>query len=220
VLEVPGGTLVDTILTSPAFAAQVGPLLAPLGCTWPPATPAQAQGCLQVVHVMKWILDPADPLNFARHVTSGTLPNLLAAGGIPGNADGTQLAKDVLAQIAVCDQTVPNGPSALLAANLGLAPFRAPAAPGGTGTVQWYSATTGPAIADVYPGSGCAAGRRMDHAFLLDWGDDFFDDPGTAFPDDPDYLALREATVLAQTAAADFLVAPQPKPTLVVVPAP
>jgi hypothetical protein len=212
VFEATGGTVVDVVLSSPDFAGAVPELLAPLGCAWPPTDPAQAAGCLPILHLMKWILDPAEPINFARHVTSNTLPNLLAGGGIPGNEDGTQRPKDVLAQFAVCDQTITNPFSALLAGNLGLAPFVAPSAPGGTGTVQWYAATTGPAVPDVYPGSGCAAGARVQHAFLLNWG--------AWYADEQDREALRQATVVGQETAAAFLLDPGPVPSLVVVPQP
>ena len=52
----------------------------------------------------KTVLDPADPANFAGHITAHTLPNLLANQ----NGQVPQSAKALLIQIANCDTVVPN----------------------------------------------------------------------------------------------------------------
>jgi hypothetical protein len=90
VFNVGGGSIVDIFTNSPAFAPAVDWLLAGIGIQRGTA------GFLQFLVVAKTILDPADPINFAGHLTANTLPNLLA-GGTP------QAAKRVLprSQIAM-----------------------------------------------------------------------------------------------------------------------
>ena len=113
VLSVGGGTAVDVFSTSPSFQGGLDVLLAGLipGFTRPKVTPGDpafdatiAAEYLQLLQVAKWIIDPADPINYAGHVRTSPLPNLLAA------ADGSvaQTAKDVFAQIALGDTVVPN----------------------------------------------------------------------------------------------------------------
>ncbi len=211
VLAAGGATIVDVMLNSPGFKPEIDALFAGLGIPRPPVTAADQADTLQLMHLLKWILDPADPINFARHVTHGTLANLLASGGVPGNPDGTMLAKDVIAMNGMCDQTITNPFQALLDGNLGLSPILA-SVPASAATVQWYTATTGPAIADTYPGSGCPAGVRMKHSFLMEWG--------AGFADAADRAALEQATQLAQAAAAGFLTDGTRPATPVVVPTP
>ena len=120
-LSVGGGTIVDIFTTSPSFQSGVDALFPALipGYTRPKITPgdpafdpAIAAQYIQVLSLAKWILDPADPLNYAQHLTdpTRTLPNLLAA------ADGSvaQSAKSVFAQIALGDTVVPNATNDLL----------------------------------------------------------------------------------------------------------
>jgi dienelactone hydrolase len=107
-LSVAGGPLVDVFTNAPAFATQVDALFAGLGIDR--HDPADAALYLKTLNVAKWILDPADPVNFAQHLATAPLPNLLA------NPDGSvaQPAKDVLGQIATCDPVVPNPYNGLL----------------------------------------------------------------------------------------------------------
>ena len=119
VTSVAGGTLVDFFTKAPAFQARVIPLftglLKPQLDAIAPGTPfsfalvdpsngsfnagvAAAYG--KTLLVAKWILDPGEPLNFARHLRTSPLPNLLAGG--------LQPQKDVLGQVAVGDQVIPN----------------------------------------------------------------------------------------------------------------
>jgi hypothetical protein len=129
----------------------VAALLASLGIQ--PGSPQY----LQFLIGAKWILDPADPANFAQHVTANTLPNLLAAGTPP------QTAKAVLGQAARCDATVPNGTNELLYGLMGLGPID-PITTSATPGLQWFMNSTGgscPANGDVGPG--------VEHGFLLDW---------------------------------------------------
>jgi pimeloyl-ACP methyl ester carboxylesterase len=108
VLSVAGGPLVDVFTNAPAFATQVDALFEGLGIDR--HDPADAAQYLKTLNVAKWILDPADPVNFAQHLATAPLPHLLA------NPDGSvpQPAKDVLGQIATCDPVVPNPYNALL----------------------------------------------------------------------------------------------------------
>jgi hypothetical protein len=118
-LSVGGGTFVDVGITSPTFQVALAPLFTLLladvlnGATFsfdmvdptnPAFNPAVAAGFLQIVNVAKWVMDPGDPINYARNVKGAPLPNLLA------NANGSvaQPAKAVYGQIADGDTVVPN----------------------------------------------------------------------------------------------------------------
>ncbi len=187
VLNVGGGTVVDVFTTSPAFASSVGALLAGLGIV-----PGTAD-YLQFLAVSKTILDPADPLNYAGHLKASTLPNLLPPLG--GNPDGSvpQAAKQVLTQVAFCDQVVPNPWSYLWASTLGTGPTPASPAFGAPGDFQLFmQGTTAPGPADF---ASCTGGFgsfpltpwAVTHGFLADWADPVI-------------------TSQAQAAAADFVV--------------
>lgn len=118
-LSVGGGTVTDVFTSAPAFQASVDALFATLipGYTRakitagdPAFDPAVAAAYLRTVNVAKWILDPGDPINYAQHVRTAPLPNLLAdpTGATP------QVAKDVFAQVALGDLVVPNATNLLL----------------------------------------------------------------------------------------------------------
>ena len=151
VLNVGGGTIVDTFAQSPSLSGDLNALLAGLGIA--PGTP----GYLQFLNVAKWILDPADPINFAEHLTANTLPNLLPPLG--GAIDGSipQTPKKVLGQIANCDGTVPNPFNYELFNLIGLGPD---AAGSSTGTLQFFhtNSSSGP----------CPAGA-VPHGFLINF---------------------------------------------------
>ncbi|MDB4956965.1 MAG: hypothetical protein JWO36_4534 [Myxococcales bacterium] len=157
-LNVGGGTIVDIFTSSPAFQATTNALLAGLGVV--PGTSEY----LQFLVVAKTVLDPADPINFAGHLTANTLPNLLPPLG--GNTNGSvpQLPKKILTQAANCDQVVPNPWNLLLASNVPTGPLPTGAAffaPAGTGSFQLF----------VTPGftfGSCSAGT-VQHTFLTDW---------------------------------------------------
>jgi hypothetical protein len=63
-----------------------------------------ASAYLKTTVLAKWILDPGDPLNFARHLVTAPLPNLLS----PTLPPPPQSPKRVLGQVAVGDMVVPN----------------------------------------------------------------------------------------------------------------
>jgi hypothetical protein len=113
VLSVGGGTVTDVFTQSPAFAESVDALFATLipGYTRaaitpgdPAFDPAIAQSYVRTLSVAKWILDPADPLNYAVHVRTSPLPDLLANpnGSVP------QTAKETFSQMALGDTVVLN----------------------------------------------------------------------------------------------------------------
>jgi len=115
-LDVGGGTFADIAINAPAFKAELEPLFAALipGFTWEAVTPGDpafdagiAAEFLQLVNVAKWVLDPGDPINFASHVVTDPLPNLLA-GGAP------QVSKPTLGLISAGDTVVPNDQNELL----------------------------------------------------------------------------------------------------------
>jgi hypothetical protein len=213
VLNTNGGTVFDVVTSSPSLKARTDLIFAGLGISDRSATdPTTAALLLKTTSVAKWILDPAEPINFAGHLKADPLPNLLGPGPIGGNPDGSvaQAGKAVLAQIATCDQTVPNPSNALAAGDVGLAPVVRPTT-AGSGTVQWFVNGAAPAVADVYPGSGCLAGLRVSHDFLWDFG------AGLAGGDRTASSALTDR---AQSDAASFLgtITPADKATLVVSP--
>jgi len=117
-LAVGGATLVD-LFTDPqsAFAPQVDAVFAGLGIPRGEiaTNPAVAAAYLRTINVAKWIVDPADPANFARHVSTAPLPNLLA------NPNGTvpQAAKATFGLVAKGDATIRNPYNDLLYSLLG-----------------------------------------------------------------------------------------------------
>jgi hypothetical protein len=151
VLNVGGGTITDIFTQSPGFQAGINALLGSLGIA--AGTPAY----LQFVNVTKWILDPADPVNFAGHLALAPLANPLSTTG------ATQPAKKVFAQVATCDTTIPNPFNFELYANV----FGAlPARDATSATVSTYvdaaAASTGmcPLVAPSNAGA-------VSHSFLL-----------------------------------------------------
>src|SRR5262249_17063774 len=138
--NVGGGTFIDILTNSPAFTAAVDQLLAGLGID----RVTNPSGFLQFLTVAKTVIDPADPINFAGHLTANTLPNLLPPLG--GNVNGTvpQTPKQVLTQIANCDDVVPNPFGLIHSSNIGTSPLPTSAAffaPNATGTFQLFVGT-------------------------------------------------------------------------------
>jgi hypothetical protein len=165
VFNVGGGTIVDIFTNSPAFVANTNALLASLGIQ-----PGANSAFLQFLVVAKTILDPADPVNFAAHLQSDTLPNLLV------NPPAPQANKAVLTQAAFCDQTVPNPFNFILDSTMGTTPLPPTGAPG---TFEFYfNATTGGApdatklaACPSPPASGTGTPGAVTHGFLTDWVD-------------------------------------------------
>ena len=163
VLNVGGGTIADVFTNSPSLTPA---LIALLGTLNPPIKPGTSD-FLQFVNVAKWVFDPADPINFAQHLTADPLQNLLPPLG--GNPDGSvkQAAKKILGQVANCDETVPNPFNLLLYGLAGLGPESASKA---TQTVFIYPGNSGatPLAPCAIPAS--AGGGPVPHAFLTSWG--------------------------------------------------
>jgi len=182
VLNVGGGTVVDIFTTSPSFVTTTNTLLASLGIQ-----PGANSAYLQFLVVAKTILDPADPVNFAGHLQSNTLPNLLANP----NGSVAQTAKKILTQAAFCDQVVPNPWNFILDSTAGTGPFPGGTGFGGPGTFQLFFTGTpsGSALASC-PTPSSTSPNAIPHGFFTDWS---------------------AATSQAQSDAAGFLVDP---PTL------
>ncbi|HEY4886026.1 MAG TPA: hypothetical protein VII08_20550, partial [Myxococcales bacterium] len=180
VLNVGGGTVVDVFTTSPAFSSTTNALLASLGIL-----PGANSAYLQFLIVAKMILDPADPVNFAGHLTANPLPNLLA------NPNGSvlQAPKSLLTQAAFCDQTVPNPWNYILDSTAGTGPLPPTGAPG---TFElFFKSNSAPTPTDLAACPAPTSGQpppvtAVNHGFLTDW-------------------AAGNATVLGQGRAADFL---------------
>ena len=189
--SVGGGTVADIFTNSPAFAPQVNLLLASLGIA--PGTAAY----LQFVNVAKWILDPADPVNFATNLIAKPLASPLSGGAVPP-------AKKVLEQISNCDLTVPNpfnlesdllsgvGPVSSSASTLEILTNSGSYAPIG----QTACGVTNPLTGAFVPVPEAAAGAgAVPHGILEDWGVV----AGTPIP------ALTALTAQLQTDFANFL---------------
>jgi len=118
VLSVGGGTIVDVFTTAPAFADQVNALFLSLGIdrSQIATDPVVAARYLQTLNVAKWILDPGDPVNFARHLRTSPLPDLLSP------TPALQAPKDAWGMVAQGDTVVPN-PFNLLVLNGAAIPF-------------------------------------------------------------------------------------------------
>jgi hypothetical protein len=178
--NVGGGTIVDIFTNSPAFAAGADQILAGLGIQRGTAA------FLQFLVVAKTILDPADPINFAGHLTSNTLPNLLA-GGAP------QASKQILTQIAHCDGVVPNPFNLVHASNIGTGPLPLSDAfftGGGNGTFQVFASA---GFTRTLAGFQSCTTGVVGHGFLLD-----FANPGL--------------TLAAQSDIASFVMSPTNAP--------
>jgi hypothetical protein len=164
--NVGGGTLVDIFTNSPSFVASTNALLAGLGIV--PGTSAY----LQFLVVAKTVLDPADPINFAGHLTENTLDNLLTGAATPPK----QAAKKVLAQAAFCDQTVPNPFNFIFAENFNtVGPLLLdPSFGTGTGTFSlFYNFSTG-GVPNATKLAACVDGNSpgaIQHGFITNWGD-------------------------------------------------
>ncbi|HEY0990019.1 MAG TPA: hypothetical protein VGD80_23275 [Kofleriaceae bacterium] len=152
--NVGGGTIVDVFSQSdlPRFKAAFQAILDALHIT-----PGTAQ-FLQFLVVAKTTLDPADPINFAGHLTSHTLPNLLV---MPPTL---QDPKKILTQIANCDGVVPNAFSFVYASNVPTSPLLGFPGFGGPGTFQLFVPV---GAADI--GNCTNDASKVDHGFLTDW---------------------------------------------------
>ena len=149
VLNVGGATIIDVLTTSPSLSGAFLQVLESIGIT-----PGTKEYLLFTIGA-KWILDPAEPANFASHVTLDPLPNLLQGG--------TQAPKVILGQGARCDLVVPNPTNELLYGLVGVGPLD-PTAAAATPTLQWYMASSG----GTCPTDG-TTGPGVPHGFLLDW---------------------------------------------------
>lgn len=192
--NVGGGTVVDVFTNSPAFASTTNALLAGLGIQ--PGTSKY----LQFLVVAKTILDPADPVNFAGHLTEHTLPNLL----VDQTGATAQAPKKVMAQAAFCDQTVPNPFDYILGENfntVGPMPID-PTFGAGTGTFTlFFNATTG-GVPNAQKLAACTTGSTpgaVPHGFITNW-------------------SVGAATAAAQSDIAAFVTADTAPPSLRVVP--
>ena len=159
VLNVGGGTIVDVFSNSSLAQGPNGlnALLASLGIAL--GTPAY----LQFINVAKWILDPADPLNYAQHLTANTLPNLFLPPD--GKPDGSvaQRPKRILGQVAACDSTVPNPFNLELYKTIGLGPLSA-----ANSTLQTFITDPSAFSSALGLDVGCPTGA-VTHGFITDW---------------------------------------------------
>jgi hypothetical protein len=100
VLNVPGGRLVDILLTSPAFSPLVTPILQANMIT------PDTKQFYQLTNIFRWIMDPGDPINYGRNIINRPLP--------------MNPAKQVIVQEAGNDMVIPNPTTDALVAEIGL----------------------------------------------------------------------------------------------------
>jgi hypothetical protein len=112
----------------------------------PPGSGEGTPGYLKLLQVAKWVLDPAEPANYAPYIVNGGLPSPFSFAPFnttPLNAfwPSQPNPRPVLTQLSLCDSTVPNPQNLYYAGMLGLT---APATPGTftAGRVQWFSQTS------------------------------------------------------------------------------
>jgi dienelactone hydrolase len=120
---VAGGTMVDVFTNAPAFRERVGALFATLipGFTFekvdstnPAFDPAIAARYAQTLIVAKWILDPAEPLNYAAEADTNALAAEALVSALGPLAPETTA---LYGQMVQGDPVVPNPFNALLYAN-------------------------------------------------------------------------------------------------------
>ncbi len=109
VLNVPGGPIVKIFETSPtpSFRAALDALLKGRGLCEASATscPLDSAGALQLFHTLQWIVDPADPSNFATFVKTKQLKDEVASAAAGSEVRVT--AKEVIVQLAGKDRVIP-----------------------------------------------------------------------------------------------------------------
>ncbi len=151
-LNVGGGTIVD-VYSMGGYADKLNALLA-LQHLDKATNPS---GYLQFLTVAKWVIDPADPLNFAAVLAANTLPfpdpTLNAIAPAPAT-------RPTISQMAVCDDTVPNGFTLQLQGLIGLGPKTS-----STGTATTFASAVSP------PSTACPSGGAVKHGFITNWKD-------------------------------------------------
>jgi dienelactone hydrolase len=152
VLAEGGATAID-VFANPASTAFHPDLVALLLTATPPIVENTPQ-YLQFLQIAKWVLDPADPANFAGTL-AGDAGHPRLPIGLPFAPAG---ATDLLVQAALCDDHVPNPQNELLAGLVGFPP--PDPATAGTGNFQWFM--TGAT------GATCPA-NAATHGVLLDF---------------------------------------------------
>ncbi len=108
VLNVPGAPVAEIIFTSPSFKTTKDELLKARGIS------EGSLDFLKLKTTFQWILDPADPGNYARYLELAQLPDLLSTGS------GKVPKKDVIVQLAGKDLTVPQALGKDLAGLIGI----------------------------------------------------------------------------------------------------
>lgn len=98
VLNVPGAPIVSIFAESPGLGSTLDDVRKARGIT------AGSLADMQLLHTFQWILDAADPANFANYVQNEQLDNLIKQNKVP--------KKEAMVQIAAKDTVIP--------ANLGL----------------------------------------------------------------------------------------------------
>ncbi|MEI6223228.1 MAG: hypothetical protein WCS72_00650 [Deltaproteobacteria bacterium] len=152
VLNVGGAPVIDILTTAPSFEPLYQGLLDALHLT-----PGTTNYLLFLISA-KWIVDPADPSNFAAHLVTSPLPNLL----VDPTGHTPMAAKAILGQGARCDLTVPNPTNELLYGLIGLGPLNPTASRSSPG-MQWFMNSASGTCPATTTGPGAP------HGFLLDW---------------------------------------------------
>jgi hypothetical protein len=145
-LNASGSTLTDDLVNSATYYPFLDALLKTVGKD----KTSNPSGFIQFVTATKWILDPADPENFAQNLLTNTIPGPLSGGVAPPGRTAIQ-------QISNCDDHVPTSFQVNLASLLKLGPTGPT-----TSTTTLFTAATAPS-------AFCPTGGQIDHGFLLNW---------------------------------------------------
>jgi hypothetical protein len=110
VLSVPGAPVVKIFETSPtpSFRKLIDDLLKARGLCEAAATSCpvnESAGALQLFHTLQWIVDAADPANFAKYIKTEQLKDEVASAA--AGSDVKVTAKEVIVQLAGKDQVIP-----------------------------------------------------------------------------------------------------------------
>ncbi|MCA1825728.1 MAG: hypothetical protein LC689_02165 [Myxococcales bacterium] len=157
-LNAAGSTIVDVFSNSKKYFPFLDALLA----TQNADKETHPSGFIQFVTVAKWILDPADPENFAGNLLTNTIPSPLSGGVAPPG-------RTALSQMSQCDDHVPStglistSPPATFNTQANLTGLILGLPPSTTSGATLFKTT---AAADP---AFCPAGGEIDHGFLLDW---------------------------------------------------
>lgn len=156
-LNVPGASMTDIMLTAPAFSSGKQAMDAYLAAR---GKPVGSQAYEQFLDIARWVLDPADPQSFGRHLIAEPLRDELAGAAGP--------RKKIFVQWIEGDQVVPNPTTRLLVRSVDAAP-----APGNFRD-KMYTGGSHAFLLDLFTSPGLALAAQAE---AIQWIDDARSNP-------------------------------------------